>query len=124
MLTPEELAVLESTLLPALERHHLRLLAHGLRTLQAVAGRRDGPPPDTEAIRAWATDQPQVADDPPFAEAFCGQLGSAARQIEAIARAAGRPPLALELEDLVAWARSQADARLSSPGAAGSPPPD
>jgi hypothetical protein len=31
-----ELAELEATLLPALERHHLRLLAHGLRTFQAV----------------------------------------------------------------------------------------
>jgi len=123
MLTPEELTVLESSLLPALERHHLRLLAHGLRTLQGIAGRRDGSPPDAEAIRAWAMQQPPVADDPPFAEAFCAQLGSAARQIEAIARAAGRPPLALELKDLVAWARAQADARLSCPGAAGSPPP-
>jgi hypothetical protein len=124
MLSREELMVLESSLLPALERHHLRLLGHGLRTLQQIAGRRDGDPPDVEAIRTWAMEQPQVADDRSFTEAFCEQLGNTARQIEAIARAAGRPALALELEDLVAWARARADARLSSPEAAGSPPPD
>ena len=37
MIEADELAELESTLLPALERHHLRLLAHGLRTFQTVA---------------------------------------------------------------------------------------
>ena len=31
MLSEHDLQELESTLLPALERHHLRLLAHGLR---------------------------------------------------------------------------------------------
>ena len=124
MLTPEELAILESTLLPALERHHLRLLAHGLRTLQEIAGRRDGDPPDAAAIRAWAMEQPQVASDPSFAAAFCEQLGNTSRQIEAIARGAARPPLALDLDELVSWARNQADARLSAPEAAGSPPPD
>jgi hypothetical protein len=42
VLDPQELNLLDSTLLPSLERHHLRLLAHGLRTLQAAAGRRQG----------------------------------------------------------------------------------
>ncbi len=124
MLSPEELTILESSLLPALERHHLRLLAHGLRTLQQIAGRRDGDPPDAAAIRAWAMEQPPVADDPSFAAAFCEQLGNTGRQIEAIARTAGRPPLALELEELVSWAQARADARLSSPEAAKSPPPE
>jgi hypothetical protein len=124
MLSPEELTILESSLLPALERHHLRLLAHGLRTLQQIAGRRDGAPPDAAAIRAWAMEQPQVADDPPFAAAFCAQLESTARQVEAIAGTAGMPPLALDLEELVAWAQARADDRISSPEAAGSPPPD
>jgi hypothetical protein len=123
MLSPEELTILESSLLPALERHHLRLLAHGLRTLQQIAGRRDGDPPDAASIRAWAMEQPQVADDPPFAAAFCEQLESTARQLEAIARTAARPPLALDLEDLVSWAQARADARLSPPETAGSPPP-
>ena len=37
MLSETDLQELESSLLPALERHHLRLLAHSLRCLQLAA---------------------------------------------------------------------------------------
>ena len=122
MLEPEELAELEATLLPALERHHLRLLAHGLRTLQAIAGRRDGACPDPEAIAAWCTGQPLIASDPGFAEAFRSQMASAAAQLEEIAASGGKPPLQLTLADLARWAVHQADARLS-PSTGAVPPP-
>ncbi|MFZ0407730.1 MAG: hypothetical protein WAM11_06425 [Cyanobium sp.] len=112
MLNLAELAELESSLLPALERHHLRLLAHGLRTLQLIAGRPRGPAPDHDAIATWVRAQPQVSGDPAFAAAFSTQLGAAARQLEAIATA---PELALDLSlaELIAWARRQADARIA-----------
>lgn len=112
MLSHAEAVELESSLLPALERHHLRLLAHGLRTLQLVAGRRQGPVPAHGAIEAWILAQPQIGADPAFATAFATQLGAAARQLEAIAT---RPDQALELSlaDLIAWARREADARVA-----------
>ena len=47
MLSEQDLGELESTLLPALERHHLRLLAHSLRCLQQAAEGR-GRLPGTE----------------------------------------------------------------------------
>ena len=115
MLSPAELTELEGTLLPALERHHLRLLAHGLRTLQQIAGRRRGPAPDHAAIEAWILVQPQIASDPAdtaFAAAFARELGAAARQLEAIAPAPERA-LELDLADLSRWARRQADARVA-----------
>jgi hypothetical protein len=112
VLTAAELGELEGTLLPALERHHLRLLAHALRTLQAIAGRRQGRPPEPGTIRAWAERQPAIAGDAGFHEAFLTQLLAAAVQIEAIAAAAGAEPLGLELPALMAWARRQADHRL------------
>ena len=119
VLSPAELAELEGTLLPALERHHLRLLAHGLRTLQQIAGRCRGPAPDHAAIEAWILAQPQIASDPAernadtaFAAAFARELGAAARQLEAIAPAPGQA-LELELVDLSRWARRQADARVA-----------
>ena len=121
MLEPEELAELEATLLPTLERHHLRLLAHGLRTLQAIAGCRDGPCPDPAAITAWCAGQPLIADDPGFAEAFRAQLARTAVQLEAIAASRGTPPLGLNLADLAQWAVLHADQRLSS--ATADPPP-
>ena len=127
----EELRELESTLLPALERHHLRLLAHALRSLQAVAAGGEALPSRVQ-LEAWAATQPAIADDPAFRDAFVEQLLSAGVQLEQIAAwrhggaaEGGAGPLALELKDLVGWARAQADARLSRPGPTteSSPPP-
>ena len=139
MLSPEELAELEASLLPALERHHLRLLAHSLRSLQAAAGRRSGPLPARAELLAWALKQPELQADPGFCQAFLDQLQGAGIQLEAIALEAGivlktaqplntdaanpgaqppqpdpAEPLALGLADLVAWARQQADRRIAN----------
>jgi hypothetical protein len=116
-LTLAELAELEATLLPALERHHLRLLAHGLRTLQAIsrstaAAFELGPLPDRAAIGAWLQLQPPIADDAAFQATLAKQLVATGGQLESIAGALGRAPLALELADLSAWASRQADRRL------------
>ncbi len=111
-LSPVELAELEATLLPALERHHLRLLAHGLRTLQAIAGRRSGPLPSAAAIAHWASQQPSIAADPDFQRNFTAQLTSIGTQLAALAADQGSEPLALELADLCAWAVGQARQRL------------
>jgi hypothetical protein len=133
ILTESELIELESTLLPSLERHHLRLLAHGLRTLQAISSNHRGGPPDHSAITSWAAGQSEIADDPRFLEAFVEQLLNVAHQLDVIARETGRQPMALELSDLVAWSRRLADDRivhdrlaeasLSPREGAGSPPP-
>ena len=117
-LTLAELAELEATLLPALERHHLRLLAHGLRTLQAIsrstaADLQPGPLPDRAAIGAWVQQQPPIADDTAFQAALVAQLVAAGAQLDEIAGALGRASLALELADLSAWATCQADQRLA-----------
>jgi hypothetical protein len=108
-----ELAELESTLLPALERHHLRLLAHGLRTFQAVSGRRQGPLPTSQALALWAGGQPQLAGDPGFAATFLQQLVGLGDQLESIAAERGCDPLALDLADLIHWAEHQAQERLA-----------
>lgn len=124
MISEAELRDLEATLLPALERHHLRLLAHGLRTLQAVGAGPGGGLPPRQALEAWAAAQPAIAGDASFRSAFVDQLLAAGVQLETIAAGrADRPgPLDLDLADLVAWARCEADRRLSPPGPA-SPPP-
>lgn len=126
-LSPAELAELESTLLPALERHHLRLLAHGLRTLQAIAAADGVQPgsgelPDRSRIRSWAADQPPIAQDRAFIEVLSSQLESAGRQLEQLAAELGRPPLSLELKDLIAWARNQANQRIAIISAVNLPP--
>ena len=104
-LSAAELAELEATLLPALERHHLRLLAHSLRSLQAMAAHQPaGALPDHDAMRAWASQQPALADSPCFQAVLVEQLEAAGRQLQQLATSLGRSPLALELGDLIASA--------------------
>lgn len=130
---------LASARLGAGERHQLNLLAHSLRTLQAIAGRRHGPPPDSGAIVAWAQQQPLLAEDPHFRAAFCRQLLSSADLLSQIAgaplaavttaadheptrpeRPAATPsaesvsPLGLELEHLIIWCEQRRETPAQS----------
>ena len=103
---------LESTLLPSLERHHLRLLAHTLRCLQQIAGRRAGGLPPSAELECWLAKQPQLRVDPTFQQTFRHQLEKAGAELERIAATRAREPLGLDLADLVAWADQQARSRL------------
>jgi hypothetical protein len=112
VLSEGDLAELESTLLPALERHHLRLLAHSLRCLQQAAG--DGEPlPDPQRLTAWAERQSNLAVDPTFIPVLVEQLAKAAVQLEQIALEQGLAPLELQIADLVRWGQHQADQRIA-----------
>jgi hypothetical protein len=111
-LSRAEAELLDATLLPHLERHHLRLLAHGLRSFQVIVGRREGSPPTPQELDRWFDQQPDLVDDPGFREAFRQQLIGLGQQLEDIAAEAGSTPLALGLEQLIHWARTQANSRL------------
>ncbi|MCP9825679.1 hypothetical protein [Synechococcus sp. EJ6-Ellesmere] len=108
-----DLAILEATLLPSLERHHLRLLAHCLRTLQEVAGRRSGPLPARPTLLAWMERHSTLAADPDFHQVFLTQLERGALQLQELAASQGLEPLALEIDDLIVWAEAEARTRLS-----------
>lgn len=113
MLSEQDLGELESTLLPALERHHLRLLAHSLRCLQQAAEGGDNLPAQ-EGLMSWAHQQPNLAVDPSFIPVLVEQLAKAAVQLEAIGLQVSKPPLQLEISDLVRWGQQQADQRLEA----------
>jgi hypothetical protein len=115
--------MIESHLLPALERHHLRLLAHCLRCLQQIAGERSGPVPATSAIEAWMADQPQIQDDPDFGPVLLFQLQSGAAQLESLAADLGCEPLALDLPQLITRAHGLAQGRLKASPPSPDPPP-
>ncbi|MCP9840902.1 hypothetical protein KBY93_09665 [Synechococcus sp. J7-Johnson] len=112
-LASDDLAAIEATLLPSLERHHLRLLAHCLRTLQEAAGSRFGPLPSRPALLAWVARQSALAADPDFQQVFLNQLESGALQLQELAISLECDPLALEIGDLIAWAEVAARNRLS-----------
>ena len=114
-LSTAEVDRLDATLLPALERHHLRLLAHALRTLQQVQRHTHSPHlPEPAAIAQWLLEQPGLIQDPDFCGQLALQLHGAGRQLEALASQHGVTPLELELEALISWARDQADRRLAT----------
>lgn len=55
-------------------------------------------------MRAWASQQPALADSPCFQAVLVEQLEAAGRQLQQLATSLGRSPLALELGDLIASA--------------------
>ena len=111
-LSLDDLARLDATLLPALERHHLRLLAHALRTLQQV--HRQTTLPEPAAIEQWLLARPDLSLEPTFSRDLAQQLSHAGRQLEAMAQPLGKAPLELDLDALITWAGHQADARLTA----------
>lgn len=103
-----ESALLDGARLPLVAKHRLRLLAHSLRTLQTIAGRRHGPAPSAEAIVAWAKTQEPLANDPGFRAAFCQQLLTSALLLAEIDNT-GTDVLGLELDQLIAWCEQRRD---------------
>ena len=112
MLSHADLQELESSLLPALERHHLRLLAHSLRCLQQ-ASTAPAALPDQAALTHWAEQQPNLTADPAFIPVLVEQLAKAALQLEQIGQGIGKTALSLDIADLVAWGKACADQRLA-----------
>ena len=99
---------IDATLLPQLDRHHLRVLFHCLDSFQAMAGREaTGAIPDEDQRRLWCRQQPVVADDPAFLETLLQQLRTAADQLDQLAIELGKPPLTLTLGDLISAAEAR-----------------
>lgn len=99
---------IDSTLLPQLERHHLRLLAHCLASFQGMLpAPEDGALPGETARRVWCQNQAPIAGDPAFLALMLEQLDVAAVQLEAVARDRNLSPMALSLEDLIAAAEDR-----------------
>ena len=100
----ETIARIDATLLPQLDRHHLRLLAHCLASFRMMAPDLDGALPNAAQRRQWCEQQPFVADDPQFLILLLHQLNNAADQLEEMADDCCKAPLELSLDDLIAAA--------------------
>ena len=104
---------IEATLLPNLDRHHLRLLAHCLRSFQVIAKpRTSGPLPNQSSLEQWLLQQPQLTDEPQFRDLLLGQFLSAALQLEGLARAKGLSPLELSIGELITASTTASKARI------------
>ncbi|BEV36823.1 hypothetical protein [Synechococcus sp. M16CYN] len=100
----ETIARIDSTLLPQLDRHHLRLLIHCLESFRSMNRKTDGALPDVDQRRRWCEQQPMVARDTRFLNVLLSQLNNAALQLELLADSCGKQPLHLSLDDLIAAA--------------------
>ena len=107
---------IEATLLPNLDRHHLRLLAHCLRSFQVIAKpRQSGPLPDQRSLEQWLLEQPQLVDEPQFRDLLLNQFLAAAQQLEDLARQRDLSPLELNLEELIEASTTASKARIEAP---------
>ena len=105
---------IEATLLPNLDRHHLRLLAHCLRSFQLIADtRRSGPLPDQLCLEQWLLEQPQLVDEPQFRDLLLSQFLAAAKQLEDLAKQRDLSPLELNLGALIEASTTASKTRIA-----------
>ena len=106
---------IDATLLPAVDRHLLRLQAHCLATFQKIAmPLKQGPLPTRDRWQDWCDDQPQLASDEEFREQLMMQFTVIASQLEELANQLELTPLELKLNDLINNAETNSRQRLSN----------
>ena len=116
-LTRRDAERIEATLLPTLDRHHLRLQAHCLATLKSIAAPRcHGPLPSDEEIQAWCGQQPALRDDSDFQDELLRQFQVISDQLNTLADVCGRTPLELTLDALINDAVAASRRRLAQGG--------
>ena len=114
---PEAIARIDATLLPQMDRHHLRLLAHCLDSFQVMDQGEEGQLPDAASRRRWCEQQPIVAEDPNFLRSLMLQLNRAAEQLQALAESLNKAPLQLNLDDLITAAEARCHHQLQNKSA-------
>ena len=106
-LKTNELQQIEETLLPSIERHRLRLLAHCLACFKEMTNpSSSGSLPNEQKQLEWCLKQPTLANDQAFIPVLLKQLKVAGDQLEEIATSLGMTPLELTLTDLINLSKS------------------
>ena len=101
MINADAIARIDATLLPQLDRHHLRLLFHCLDSFLAMGPSPGKGLPDKALRREWCEQQSVVAGDPSFVDELLRQFDTAALQLEELARRCNKQPMELTLDDLI-----------------------
>ena len=101
-LTKEDIEQIEATLLPALERHHIRLLAHCLASFKSMANdSKKGPLPNKDSRLKWCLKQPELSNQKSFIPILLEQMEVAGLELEQLASERLITPLELNIEDLI-----------------------
>ena len=108
------IARIDATLLPQMDRHHLRLLAHCLESFKAMRGGNEGLLPDAASRRRWCDQQPGVTEDPALLRSLMQQVNGASEQLQDLANSLGKSPLELQLDDLITAAEARCHHQLQN----------
>ena len=101
-LTVQDIEHIDSTDLSALERHHVRLLAHCLETFKQIEnGASTGSIPNKKRQMTWLLQQKKLSQDKQFLSVLLEQLEVARVQLEKIASSLNTLPLELTIDDLI-----------------------
>ena len=101
-INPKELERIDSSGLPTLERHYLRLMAHCLSCFKQMAnGACSGPLPTEQKRMEWFLKQPSLENEEAFRSILLEQFAAAGRYLEQQANTMKTSPLALTLDDLI-----------------------
>ena len=101
-LSIEDIQLIDSTKLSALDKHHLRLLAHCLGSFRLMAkDDRGGDLPDRDRIENWLKEVHHLNNEDSFLMSLVEQFDFAAIQLEKIAVKMAISPLELTLEHLI-----------------------
>ena len=101
-LTEKDIELIDSTGLPNLERHQLRLLAHCLACFKLMNnGSTLGAFPKEQDRLMWCLSQPYLIKDKSFIPIFLEQLSAVASYLEAVANNLNITPLELTLNELI-----------------------
>ncbi len=99
---------IEELTLSALEKHHLRLLAHCLQVFKSIPVESDGKNfPSKQEQLDWWLSNPKLKNDREFILLLIDQFDSAAIQLERVAQALQILPMELTLDDLIVDAMSR-----------------
>ena len=101
-LSLQDIQRIESTMLSSVDKHHLRILAHCLECFKSMDQQSSNFAIPKEDNRiAWCLKQPNLANQKTFIPVFLEQLRSAGLQLEDLAQQCKKPPLLLNLDDLI-----------------------
>ncbi|KGG16867.1 MULTISPECIES: hypothetical protein [unclassified Prochlorococcus] len=111
-LSVEEIALIENSGLSVSDRHFLKLLAHCLSCFKEMSNFVESGSLPNEAIRfEWLMMKYKLKRDQAFASVLLEQFGSAAYQLELLAKRNHISPLELKLDHLIEFFQTSEEER-------------
>ena len=104
-LSPEVIQKIEATNLPNLDKHHLRLLAYSLASLQSMSNHdsnETGFPEKSKRFK-WCSNHQRLGNDQSFIPLFLEQLEVAEQFLEKVAQHYQINPLEITVDQLIAF---------------------